>query len=53
MINDCELRAEVTEFGTQQPKVWRWADLVFGSSRRHIDRDIIPLMLKLSFVHIL
>lgn len=38
---------------TQHPKVWPWADLVFCSSRRHINRGIIPLMLKLSFVHIM
>lgn len=37
----------------QHPKVWPWVDLVFCSSRRHINHGIIPLMLKLSFVHIL
>lgn len=34
-------------------KVWPWADLMFCSSSLHINRGIISLMLKLSFVHIL
>lgn len=38
---------------SQHPEVWPWIDLVFCSSRQHINRGIIPLMLKLSFVHIL
>lgn len=38
---------------TQHPWIWPRVDLVFCSSRWHINRGIIPLMLKLIFVHIL
>lgn len=49
----CDLSDVPTWSATQHPKVWPWVDLLFCSSRRHINRGIIPLMLKLSFVHIL
>lgn len=51
--HDCESSDVPTWSTTRHPSVWPWVDLMFCSSRRHINRGIIPLMLKLSFVHIL
>ncbi len=51
--HDSESSDGPTWSANTHPKVWPWADLMFCSSRRHINRGIIPLMLKLSFVQIL
>lgn len=50
---DCESSDVPTWSEAQHPEVWPWADLLFCSSRRHINRGIISLTLKLGFVHIL